>query len=112
MSIWRLTNERQVWYEWSAEAFLPVQGSSSLRDKDEQSQIVYLDTSPAASGSTTPSILTRSPLVDAVPLEMSIVVEGLDGEMEPPSPNKDVGLIKIGQTALHNPRGRSSWIGL
>lgn len=108
--MWRLTNQRQVWYEWSAEAFLPVMGSSSLKDKDDQSQMVYLDKSPVVSGLSSPSAMSRSPLVDAVPLEPPIVIEGSDVDME--SRKQDVGLIKIGQTALHNPRGRSSWIGL
>ena len=109
VSMWRLTNQRQVWYEWSAEAFLPVAGSSSLRDREE-SQSMFLDASPMPSILGSPSSLSRSPLVDAVPLELPSVVEKLHVDTDLKKP--DVGLIKIGQTALHNPRGRSSWIGL
>ncbi|KAH6913038.1 shk1 kinase-binding protein 1 [Coprinopsis sp. MPI-PUGE-AT-0042] len=54
VSIWRLTNDKQVWYEWHAESFWSLIMSSELEYES----------------------------------------------------------VKIGHTSLHNPGGRSSWIGL
>jgi len=108
VSIWRLTNQRQVWYEWYAEAFLPVPGTTSVRAKSSEEH-VHGDGSEKRgsklSARSTP-LLSPSPVADAIdiPQAMEILVEGFE--------KGDVGLIKIGQTTLHNPRGRSSWIGL
>ncbi|KAI6116886.1 PRMT5-domain-containing protein [Pisolithus croceorrhizus] len=84
VSIWRLTNDRQVWYEWYAESFLPVFNAPS---PVEQSEDV---------------------LVDAFPLSPRSVTSKMGAEPARPAS----GVVKIGQTALHNPGGRSSWIGL
>ncbi|CCM04304.1 uncharacterized protein FIBRA_06475 [Fibroporia radiculosa] len=99
--IWRLTNQRQVWYEWYAEAFLPVPGASSV---DPHASIA----DHRSSRQSTQSMLrlSPSPIADAVDDASD------DGKMEDVSDKGNVGLIKIGQTTLHNPRGRSSWIGL
>ncbi|CAL1716513.1 unnamed protein product [Somion occarium] len=106
VSIWRLTNERHVWYEWHAEAFLPL---PVLLDGELSQERRRKGTS---SLSATPSIAASS-LADAddtlfVSSPSRIMFEPLQEE---PSGAR-FGLIKIGQTALHNPRGRSSWIGL
>ncbi|KZT07625.1 PRMT5-domain-containing protein [Laetiporus sulphureus 93-53] len=106
VSLWRLTDQRKVWYEWYAEAFLPVPGATSVRPTftEEDRRLSNL------SISSTPS-LSSSPLIDAVDVSRleegsEILGEGGAGE------KAQIGLIKIGQTSLHNPRGRSSWIGL
>lgn len=56
---------------------------------------------------TTP-VATPSPLIDAIDmkpqLERRDSLATIDGA--------DLGVVKIGQTSLHNPGGRSSWIGL
>ncbi|KAJ3874601.1 shk1 kinase-binding protein 1 [Lentinula edodes] len=99
ISIWRLTNGRQVWYEWHAESFL---GSSP-------------PTFPATSGGqplppilmASPTIGVPSPLIDAVDLIPRSNLSVQD------APDRSTArLVKIGHTSLHNPGGRSSWIGL
>ncbi|KAJ3856112.1 shk1 kinase-binding protein 1 [Lentinula lateritia] len=99
ISIWRLTNSRQVWYEWHAESFL---GSSP-------------PTFPATSGGqplppilmASPTIGVPSPLIDAVDLLPRSTLSVQD------APERSTArLVKIGHTSLHNPGGRSSWIGL
>ncbi|KAH9936058.1 PRMT5-domain-containing protein [Amylocystis lapponica] len=107
--IWRLTNPRQVWYEWYAEAFLPMPGTSVQENLEEQSQLFPPDEfGMGGSGRSTP-LVSPSPLADA-PSEL---LAGDFGMKDMANLRKgDVGLIKISQTSLHNPRGRSSWIGL
>ncbi|KAI0787942.1 PRMT5-domain-containing protein [Fomes fomentarius] len=114
VSLWRLTDPRKVWYEWYAEAFLPVP-SSSVSMPIWKDTLSPLSPSPDSSFSSflspsasTPTIVT-SPLLDVphltleVPGSTSMIVDRQqDG----------VSLVKISQTALHNPGGRSSWIGL
>ncbi|KAG5354099.1 hypothetical protein C0989_007459 [Termitomyces sp. Mn162] len=94
VSIWRLTNERQVWYEWHAESFL-------------SSPIVQPAESPGASSiPTSPSGPVFSPLIDA-----DDPLIGQKGQVfNAAAPVYET--VKIGQTSLHNPGGRSSWIGL
>ncbi|KAH9912809.1 PRMT5-domain-containing protein [Fomitopsis serialis] len=124
VSIWRLTNQRQVWYEWYAEAFLPVPGSTSMRAKTDAESArpsrsdsldgLSVTRSDSREGwlvsvRSTP-VLSPSPMADAVdipPIEIDS-----NAAMEDDAANKNIGLIKIGQTSLHNPKGRSSWIGL
>ncbi|GBE88024.1 PRMT5-domain-containing protein [Sparassis latifolia] len=105
VSIWRLTNERQVWYEWYAEAFLPMPGTSSAPRYSPMSDRLDSESTP---------ILSPSPLVDAV--DIPVIVEEADEVKSTAGATggsgSSVDLIKIGQTSLHNPRGRSSWIGL
>ncbi|KAK1224056.1 hypothetical protein PQX77_008386 [Marasmius sp. AFHP31] len=108
VSIWRLTNQRQVWYEWHAESFLSIQGTSfelstslstpSLGSTPRANSILTMSPSPAA----------PSPLIDAIeiPLERRAQKE----ELEPSRMMN--GLLKIGHSGLHNADGRSSWIGL
>ncbi|KAG5638898.1 hypothetical protein H0H81_008958 [Sphagnurus paluster] len=102
VSIWRLTTERQVWYEWHAESFL---SSPSFAQID-----ATLQRSPSlgsASASTLPSGGIQSPLIDAEdPVFMQRARHmSLDS-------SHFYETVKIGQTSLHNPGGRSSWIGL
>ncbi len=116
--MWRLTNERQVWYEWYAEAFLPLPGTPVLPGKPKASP----DTDESGSSlllaplATTPSII-HSPLADAddsvsAPTSEKFSFGGAPDESGSESTGSRIGLVKIGQTSLHNPRGRSSWIGL
>lgn len=91
-----------MWYEWYAEAFLPV-------------MIPVLDwavdrASTSLAATSTP-LITPSPTIDA--LDVPPVVNKTE---IPQIPNESSGmetrLVKVGQTALHNPGGRSSWIKL
>ncbi|CDO72463.1 hypothetical protein BN946_scf184980.g4 [Trametes cinnabarina] len=108
VSIWRLTDARKVWYEWYAEAFLPVPSSSvhspiwrdTLSPMSPSGDNSFL--SPVAS---TPTIVT-SPLLDVPQLTLEVPSQQLERHKD------GVSLVKISQTALHNPGGESSWIGL
>ncbi|KAL1744107.1 PRMT5 arginine-N-methyltransferase-domain-containing protein [Schizophyllum fasciatum] len=128
VSIWRLTSTRQVWYEWHAEAFLAVQAMAPPGQSAgpvRSSSLGLL--SPGVGAFDTP--VPASPLIDAVDVPAFVAGAGTStpGEM-PGTPVRESGLfkesglfrargepltmIKIGQTNLHNPGGRSSWIGL
>jgi type II protein arginine methyltransferase len=52
-----------------------------------------------------------SPVFDAIDV-MDALVERTNGAPSGMENSGGARLVKIGQTALHNPRGRSSWIGL
>ncbi|KAF8071731.1 shk1 kinase-binding protein 1 [Lyophyllum atratum] len=99
VSIWRLTTERQVWYEWHAESFLSspsvTQPEAGLR-------------SPMSAAPASPSASVLSPLIDADdPFSMRNTRHGSFDTLA-----AVYETVKIGQTSLHNPGGRSSWIGL
>jgi protein arginine N-methyltransferase 5 len=106
VSIWRLTNERQVWYEWYAESFLPV---FSIPSSPEHSE----DTSGDGSffACTSAHVAVPSPVIDAIDAFPSLD-RSESRKSEEESLKSTAGVIKIGQTSLHNPGGRSSWIGL
>lgn len=109
VSMWRLTNERQVWYEWYAESYLPV--ANALLPVEHATDGAVSD--GPSSSSTSTLVAVPSPIVDALDMFNFPVAEPRSetrpGSMEIKSP---CGVVKIGQTALHNPGGRSSWIGL
>ena len=87
VSIWRLTDQRRVWYEWYAESFLRLPPSPAGEAEGGSAE------GGAASVFASHSAPAVSETV-AKPAEMA------------------VEMVKIGQTSLHNPDGRSSWIGL
>ena len=104
VTIWRLTNQRQVWYEWHAEAFLALPDASPL---------VSVTSAPHTSGGGSLKVPSEKVTVEGSPF--------IDNIEMPETPRSDrmftvgdagVRLVKIGQTSLHNPGGRSSWIGL
>lgn len=105
--MWRLTNERQVWYEWYAESYLPVANASLPVEHAEDASA---SEGPSFSSMST-YVAVPSPLVDAVD-----VFPLIEPRAEPRRSVMEVklpcGIVKIGQTTLHNPGGRSSWIGL
>ncbi|KAH7907940.1 PRMT5-domain-containing protein [Hygrophoropsis aurantiaca] len=106
VSIWRLTNQRQVWYEWYAESFLPV--LNPPLPTEQLDNPLGSDSSFFACAST--NVAVPSPLIDAV--DAFPHSEKVESGRIDESPKSDAGIVKIGQTALHNPGGRSSWIGL
>ncbi|KAF6757275.1 shk1 kinase-binding protein 1 [Ephemerocybe angulata] len=110
VSIWRLTNQKQVWYEWHAESFLSVPGKSTSNDE------LLLSAGPRS-----PAFSEGTPLSPMADREDPFLVDsGLSRSATlPPASstmfhNRELGyeLVKIGHTSLHNPGGRSSWIGL
>ncbi|KAG8763650.1 methyltransferase protein [Ceratobasidium sp. 423] len=99
--VWRLSDAQKVWYEWMAESFLPCIVASKPA----------VVPSPARSNTLGVSLgnqLLPSPMLDAP--------SGWGGQTRSDSFFSAEGerelRVKIGQTALHNPAGRSSWIGL
>ena len=101
VSIWRLTNQRQIWYEWYAEAFLPLPDTSLVSIDEPVSQGEgYGNLQQTAEK-------TPSPLIDA----LDVAAEQAEEDENGASASR-IRLVKIGQTTLHNPKGRSSWIGL
>ncbi|PFH53048.1 hypothetical protein AMATHDRAFT_138418 [Amanita thiersii Skay4041] len=108
VSIWRLTNERHVWYEWHAESFLTMPTSSIAPTSPTLMGYRY-SPSPSSSGLFSPS--APSPLIDAAePVFKFPEPRASTSSIETVGVAYDV--VKIGHTSLHNPGGRSSWIGL
>lgn len=137
VDLWRLTGANKVWYEWYAEAFLPVQqpvqptasvtvlappasggsafGYGVAANQSHNHLPRSASPSPRVNGAgtltlvapPTPTSVTRSPLVDAVDLSFTS-----DRSASPERDELGAGVVKIGQTSLHNPGGRSSWYGL
>ncbi|KAF7374956.1 Protein arginine N-methyltransferase [Mycena sanguinolenta] len=108
VSIWRLTNQRQVWYEWHAEAFLNILGAPPTDN----------DVVPSPRSASGNSFANGGPLFGSPVRSPSPFVDSNDPFDRRSFRNEslDAGggsrLVKISQTSLHNPGGRSSWIGL
>ncbi|KAF8625564.1 hypothetical protein AX15_005327 [Amanita polypyramis BW_CC] len=113
VSIWRLTNERQVWYEWHAESFLTMSVGTSDSPTSRAGRLAASVVSPS-NGSIIPSASAPSPLVDASEFSFSFSPDTSSFSLEGPSEMTGgcCDIVKIGHTSLHNPGGRSSWIGL
>ncbi|KAI0264494.1 PRMT5 arginine-N-methyltransferase-domain-containing protein [Gloeopeniophorella convolvens] len=113
VSIWRQTNQRQVWYEWYAESFLPV--FRPLAEKARPGPLPRVDGRGSFMAAASTPFAPPSPLVDAIdnPFLASgdRPVKEVTRRVEEVS-KIETGVVKIGQTSLHNPGGRSSWIGL
>lgn len=104
MSIWRLTNQRQVWYEWHAEAFLALPDASPL---------VSVTAAPRESRSGSLKVPSEKPNVEGSPfIDYMEMPETPGFTRDVTVGDAGIRLVKIGQTSLHNPGGRSSWIGL
>ncbi|KAF8199579.1 shk1 kinase-binding protein 1 [Pholiota molesta] len=103
VSIWRLTNDRQVWYEWHAESFISIPAAAA----DRKEELLLGTTFP-----TSPFAPMASPLIDSkepAHLDTSRLAAYNDYSA---SDQPFYEMVKIGHTSLHNPGGRSSWIGL
>ena len=107
--MWRLTNQRQVWYEWFAELFMPVFKTPPLEEASEDAYDIVNGQGSFLASPSTP-IATPSPLIDAIDTPF---LERRNRYFTREEFKKaDLGVVKIGQTSLHNPGGKSSWIGL
>ncbi|CAD6907247.1 unnamed protein product [Tilletia controversa] len=118
VNMWRLTTMRKVWYEWCAEAFLPLDSRGSgpttiggsaaagattgaSGQNPRRFSIASDGASSIASGTTgAGSAFQNAPGTPSLP--DSAISDGEDGPRR----------IKIGFSGLCNPGGRSSWIGL
>ncbi|KAJ6505960.1 PRMT5-domain-containing protein [Mycena vulgaris] len=107
VSIWRLTNQRQVWYEWHAEAFMNLVSASAAENEAPMASPLSASFSNGGSFFASPSRNTPSPLIDA---NDGFMFDRRSSMREPVEAGSRV--VKIGHTSLHNPGGRSSWIGL
>ena len=112
VSIWRLTNKRQVWYEWYAELFMPVFNTPMEGTADDSESVMSNHESFFASLPT--HMATPSPLIDAIDAQQAAVKKERRNTWASVDSFKrgDLGVVKIGQTSLHNAGGKSSWIGL
>jgi protein arginine N-methyltransferase 5 len=119
--IWRLTDSRsrKVWYEWHAEAFLPLP-SSALHNLSSPSLGVvngFGQLGPATPGPRSPQMgAIASPMMDAAQLSGGSFRDGAESLMGGrdglEGGSSQAGRLKIGQSSLMNPQGRSSFIGL
>ncbi|KAF8992848.1 PRMT5-domain-containing protein [Cyathus striatus] len=101
VTIWRLTTERQVWYEWHAESFLSI--AVTIPVSDDRSQSNRYSSASSFSGFVPPS-----PLADV--MDTFSEPSAIEGDKEHDEVTYEI--VKIGHTSLHNPGGRSSWIGV
>jgi protein arginine N-methyltransferase 5 len=117
VSIWRRTGQRRVWYEWYAESFLSVRSDHPSSEGGERGigDSTFTKSLPPFGGGSSPS--------DTVGVPPSPLVDAIDSPSAGGRPRAEAGkfldrstpghgLVKIGQTALHNPGGRSSRIRL
>uniref|UniRef100_A0A8H8CMM8 Protein arginine N-methyltransferase n=1 Tax=Psilocybe cubensis TaxID=181762 RepID=A0A8H8CMM8_PSICU len=108
VSIWRITNDRKVWYEWHAESFISVPTSAGGSEELLMTQPFsgsFSVSSPSFSSMGAPSPLVDSkepPFLDMTRMQNSDTGPG----------GVEYEMVKIGHTSLHNAGGRSSWIGL
>ncbi|KAH8117716.1 PRMT5-domain-containing protein [Phellopilus nigrolimitatus] len=127
VSLWRLTDATKVWYEWHAEAFLPLSIPSNPFFSSFPPSQPHLSGSAAppsprvngagslvATSSTLPAspLPARSPLIDAIDLSFGTERSGTPELVLQRDDQDHTSVVKIGQTSLHNPGGRSSWYGL
>lgn len=110
VSIWRLTNQRQVWYEWYAEAFLSLPDASPLVSVTSPPRQEFARLQVPGAGERV--AIEGSPFIDNVEMPETPVTPRTDAGGYYGSDSSEIRLVKIGQTSLHNPAGRSSWIGL
>lgn len=123
VSIWRLTSERKVWYEWHAESFLVIPPTAGI-GTGEGSFMSPL--TPLGNFGGLP-VSTPSPIQDLIEFvpHGRVPRDRRSGDsLKSTNSRESMGglgglglglgsrVVKIGQTSLHNPGGRSSWIGL
>lgn len=103
-----------MWYEWFAEAFLPVPSSSVSSPiwKDALSPMATSPDSSFLSPVPTTPVQAMSPLLDVPQLTLQVPARAGSFSMTEDRDKEGVSLVKISQTALHNAGGKSSWIGL
>ncbi|KAG9005117.1 methyltransferase protein [Tulasnella sp. JGI-2019a] len=104
VSIWRVTDKRKVWYEWFAESFYRVPVLPPLLPPKAAQSPLLPDSTIEES-----NVLPPSPMVDAHSTSDN---QSLTQTQSALNKQSSESRLKIGQTGLQNPGGRSSWIGL
>lgn len=106
--MWRLTNGERVWYEWAAESFLTLEGRGARPvSLDASSSVGSNGVGEGGNFGNAP----QTPRIPSVSLTYH-QAEGSAGARESVVGGQAQTRVKIGMTRLHNPGGRSSWIGL
>lgn len=103
-----------MWYEWYAESFLPVLRPPAT-EAPKLGPVPRVDGRGSFVTATSTPFVPPSPLVDAIDNPFLVSGDRLHKEVTKRIQrisNVDTGIVKIGQTSLHNPGGRSSWMGL
>ncbi|BGP06595.1 hypothetical protein JCM10049v2_002419 [Rhodotorula toruloides] len=130
VQIWRLTDntKKRVWFEWSAQAYLaiaaPLSGpNGGLGGLASPTSATFSTSSgvgggragalsPVLGGSEAAFASAPSPMLGSNEGgRMSAILEEGQG-LEQGAAGAAVNRIKISQTRLHNPGGKTSWIGL
>ncbi|KAL4402266.1 protein-arginine N-methyltransferase [Malassezia pachydermatis] len=132
--MWRLTDERRVWYEWSAEAYLRLEVSmppsaptslmspplgaisspvpASMTSADDSRQISASDIIPFRNAPDTPmapSTATMGPPATDPDTSASSLGRGV-AAIALPTITPTANRVKIGQTELMNAGARGSWL--
>jgi protein arginine N-methyltransferase 5 len=123
VNMWRLSDNKgkKVWYEWSAESYLPVTlapGAPGTRpvsaSMSGQGNGIALAPTPTGSLNANSrnqlSAPASSPMMDAAYSPTRASFGAVQGQGAPGAGAE--GRIKIGQTGLHNVGGVHSWVGL
>lgn len=111
---------RKVWYEWHAEAFLPLPSTHTLSSPSLGAVNSFGHPNPSTPGPRSPQMGFSSPMMDAAQLggggAGSSLRDGaeslLGGGGGGGESSMSAGRLKIGQSSLTNPQGRSFSIGL
>ncbi len=100
---------------------VPISHSAGAAYTTGTEEVAPLSASGMLSPSPSPFIGPPSPLIEAAGLDMLKLMEkggspgdvfARSGSVTPNSSEGEFESVKIGHTGLHNPCGRSSWIGL
>ena len=96
-----------MWYEWYAESYLPVANASLPLEHGQETSASH---GPSFSSKST-HVAVPSPALGAADV-FPLVESGGEHHQGRIGIKAPSDVVKIGQTTLHNPGGRSSWIGL
>ena len=112
--------KRRVWFEWSAEVYLPlpahVTAASPTRPSAATASMhpgsMNGSSHIASSGRALRAQAGRSPLASPFIGSDSVSSAGLVFDTLEGDNSDEIVRLKIGQSRLHNPSGRGHWVGL
>lgn len=108
--MFRLTDQvqRRIWFEWSAEAFLPLPAPYANTSSYTAKTQMLSPPQPA-----TPSVNWSDAFASAPSPVAGQSATGASGfEMAQQELTSSAVRVRIGLTKLHNPNARSSWVRL
>ena len=113
--------KRRVWFEWSAEVYLPLPShvtaasptrvSASAMSMHRGSMNGFSHSASSSSRVLRPQA-GRSPLASPFIGSDSLSSAGLAADLLEPDNLDEIVRVKVGQSRLHNPGGRGHWVGL